>query len=207
MDSVNQISTKNKAHNKKVIQEYNPALLEFLKCRFPNDQIIDPILNNGVGRKTEMMINKERLLEYLETHVGDNVTTFELAKNSKAYDGISDDEIKDEIMKINSEIRNIAIENGYRFNSHHHDNEESGMPWVYDFYIEIADVKKDIARINRAFQYKMKLVLIEEEYGIYDEEKDLMIGFRTSIPWQIKKIYDEVSDEIDRLEAGGRIID
>ena len=207
MDSVNQISTKNKAHNKKVIQEYNPTLLEFLKCRFPNDQIIDPILNNGVGRKTEMMINKERLLEYLETHVGDNTTIFELAKNSKAYDGISDDEIKDEIMKINSEIRNIAIENGYRFNSHHHDNEESGMPWVYDFYIEIADVKKDIARINRAFQYKMKLVLIEEEYGIYDEEKDLMIGFRTSIPWQIKKIYDEVSDEIDRLEAGGRIID
>ena len=154
-----------------------------------------------------MMINKERLLEYLETHVGDNATIFELAKNSKAYDGISDDEIKDEIMKINSEIRNIAIENGYRFNSHHHDNEESGMSWVYDFYIEIADVKKDIARINRAFQYKMKLVLIEEEYGIYDEEKDLMIGFRTSIPWQIKKIYDEVSDEIDRLEAGGRIID
>ena len=207
MGSVNQISTKNKAHNKKVIQEYNPTLLEFLKCRFPNDQIIDPILNNGVGRKTEMMINKERLLEYLETHVGDNTTIFELAKNSKAYDGISDDEIKDEIMKINSEIRNIAIENGYRFNSHHHDNEESGMPWVYDFFIEIADVKKDIARINRAFQYKMKLVLIEEEYGIYDEEKDLMIGFRTSIPWQIKKIYDEVSDEIDRLEAGGRIID
>ncbi len=207
MGSVNQISTKNKAHNKKVIQEYNPTLLEFLKCRFPNDQIIDSILNNGVGRKTEMMINKERLLEYLETHVGDNTTIFELAKNSKAYDGISDDEIKDEIMKINSEIRNIAIENGYRFNSHHHDNEESGMPLVYDFYIEIADVKKDIARINRAFQYKMKLVLIEEEYGIYDEEKDLMIGFRTSIPWQIKKIYDEVSDEIDRLEAGGRIID
>ena len=154
-----------------------------------------------------MMINKERLLEYLETHVGDNTTIFELAKNSKAYDGISDDEIKDEIMKINSEIRNIALENGYRFNSHHHDNEESGMPWVYYFYIEIADVKKDIARINRAFQYKMKLVLIEEEYGIYDEEKDLMIGFRTSIPWQIKKIYDEVSDEIDRLEAGRRIID
>ena len=207
MDSVNQISTRNKAHNKKVIQEFNPALLEFLKCRFPNDQIIDPILNNGVGRKTEMMINKERLLEYLETHVGDNTTIFELAKNSKAYDGISDDEIKDEIMKINSEIRNIAIENGYRFNSHHHDNEESGMPWVYDFFIEIGDVKKDIARINRAFQYKMKLVLIEEEYGIYDEEKDLMIGFRTSIPWQIKKIYDEVSDEIDRLEADGRIID
>jgi hypothetical protein len=207
MGSVNQISTKNKAHNKKVIQEYNPALLEFLKCRFPNDQIIDSILNNGVGRKKEMMINKERLLEYLETHVGDNTTIFELAKNSKAYDGISDDEIKDEIMKINSEIRNIATENGYRFNSHHHDNEESGMPWVYDFYIEIADVKKDIARINRAFQYKMKLILIEEEYGIYDEEKDLMIGFRTSIPWQIKKIYDEVSDEIDRLEVDGRIID
>lgn len=53
----------------------------------------------------------------------------------------------------------------------------------------------------------MKLVLIEEEYGIYDYEKDLMIGFRTSIPWQIKKIYDEVSDTVNELEADGTIID
>ena len=70
-----------------------------------------------------------------------------------------------------------------------------------------ADVEKDIARINNAFQLKMKIVLIQCEYGIYDEEGDLLIGFRTTIPWQIKKIYDEVCDEIDRLEADGCIID
>ncbi len=143
-----------------------------------------------------MMINKERLLEYLETHVGDNTTIFELVKNSKAYEGINDNEIKEEIMKINSEIRYIATENGYRFNSHHHDNEESGMPWVYDFYIELADVEKDIARINAADKPWKKKDLIEEEYGIRDEY-DLVIGFRTTIPARIKELYDQICEEIE----------
>ena len=128
-------------------------------------------------------------------------------KRSGAYEGKSDADIRSEIMEIDFEVRKIAEDNGFSFNSHHHDNEFLGMPWVYDFYIEIGDVEKDIAWINRAFQYKMKLVLIEQEYGIYDAEKDLMIGFRTSMPWQIKKIYDEISDTIDELEADGRIID
>lgn len=154
-----------------------------------------------------MKINEKKLLDYLEKHIGDRETIFSLVKESDAYDGMSDDEIGRDMMKINFEIRKIAKKNGYRFNSHHHDNEESGLPWVYDFYIEIADVDKDIEWINSAFQLKMKLVLIQSEYGIYDEEKDMMIGFRTSIPWQIKKIYDEVSETVEELESDGRIID
>ncbi len=154
-----------------------------------------------------MRINEQKLLEYLDSHVGDNFMMIELIEESKACEEMNDEQIKRELSEIDFEIRRIASENGFRFNSHHHDNELLGMPWVYDFYIEIADVEKDIARINNAFQLKMKTVLIQNEYGIYDEERDMMIGFRTTIPWQIKKIYDEVCDEIDRLEADGCIID
>ncbi len=157
--------------------------------------------------RNTMLINEKKLLDYLERNVGDNETIFSLVKKSDAFDGRSDKEIRENMMEIDYEVRKIAEDNGYCFNSHHHDNEFLGMPWVYDFYIEIADVEKNIARIDRAFQWKMKMVLIEREYGIYDEEEDLMIGFRKSIPWQIKKIYDEVSDEIDELEKDGTIID
>ena len=154
-----------------------------------------------------MKINERKLLEYLEDNIGERETIFSLVKRSGAYEGKSDADIRNKITEIDQKAREIAEDNGFYFNSHHHDNEFLGMPWVYDFYIEIADVEKDIKRINEAFQLKMKLVLIEEEYGIYDYEKDLMIGFRTSMPWQIKKIYDEISDTIDELEADGRIID
>ena len=154
-----------------------------------------------------MKINERKLLEYLEEHIGERETIFSLVKRSGAYEDKSDVDIRSEIMKIDQKVREIAEDNGFYFNSHHHDNEFLGMPWVYDFYIEIEDVEKDIARIDKASQYKMKIVLIQQEYGIYDVEKDLMIGFRTSMPWQIKKIYDEISDTIDELEADGRIID
>lgn len=154
-----------------------------------------------------MKINERKLLEYLEEHIGEREIIFSLVKRSGAYEDKSDVDIRNEIMEIDFEVRKIAEDNGFYFNSHHHDNEFLGMPWVNDFYIEIGDVEKDIAWINRAFQYKMKLVLIEQEYGIYDAEKDLMIGFRTSMPWQIKKIYDEIQDTIDELEADGTIID
>ena len=145
-----------------------------------------------------MKINKKKLLEYLEEHIGDNMNMLDLIEESGACEGISEEEIREDLLRINREIREIAEDNGYRLNSHHHDHEILGMPWVYDFYIEIADVEKDIARINRAFQLKMKIALIQYEYGIWDEEKDLLVGFRLSIPWQIKKIYDEISDEADQ---------
>lgn len=154
-----------------------------------------------------MLINEKKLLDYLYMHTGENTRIFNLVKNSEACEGMSDEKITEELMKINYEVRKIAQDNGFRLNSDHHSNVESGMPWVYDFYIEIADVEKDIARIDSAFQLKIKTALIINEYGIYDEEKDLLIGFRTSIPWQIKKIYDELTDEIESLESDERLID
>lgn len=154
-----------------------------------------------------MIVNERKLLEYLERHVGDNTRMIDLVKDSKVCEGMDEDQISDNLMKIDSEIRKIAEANGYRFNSHHHDNEESGLPWIYDFYIEIADLEKNIAWIERGLQLKMKRGLIIQEYGIYDDERDLLIGFRSTIPWQIKKIYDEISAQIEEYEKDGIIID
>ncbi len=154
-----------------------------------------------------MKINEKKVLDYLEMHVGDRMKSVDLLMESGACEGESEKQILEHMMELDYKVRKIAADNGYCFNSHHHDDEILGLPYVYDFYIEIADVDKNIAWINRAFQYKMKLALIDQEYGIYDEKKDRMIGFRTSIPWQIKKIYDEIWNEVDRLEADGRNID
>ena len=57
-------------------------------------------------------------------------------------------------LKTDGEIRRIAAKNGYSFNSSHHDNEEIGMPWVIDFYIEAAISKKRL--LNRPVQLKME---------------------------------------------------
>lgn len=53
----------------------------------------------------------------------------------------------------------------------------------------------------------MKKVLIVSEYGIYDDNNEDLTGFRLSIPWQIKKLYDELNDEISLLESFGMMID
>ena len=148
-----------------------------------------------------MKIDENKLVKYLETHIGENTTTYWLAKECS----VSEDEEMD--FETDLLIRRIAEENGFRLNDDHHAYEELGMPWVIDFFIEVADVEKDIARINSATQLKMKWVLILDEYGIYNEYKDCWVGFRMSIPWQIKKIYDEVNQEIEEYEKEGIIID
>ena len=151
-----------------------------------------------------MKIDEKKLIEYLERNIGENTRTLDLAKECAVLENGDEFRIN---LDNDSLIRRVAKENGFRFNADHHSNDEIGMPWSIDFYIEVADVEKDIRRIMNAFQLKMRAQLIVNEYGIYDENKDVLIGFRTSIPWQIKKIYDETNEEIDELESGGRMID
>ena len=148
-----------------------------------------------------MKIDEKKLVEYLEGHIGENTNTYRLAKECSVLD---DDEMGFETDML---IRRIAKENGFRLNSDHHANEVLGMPWVIDFFIEVADVEKDLARIGNALQPEMKIALILEEYGIYDEYKDCWVAFRFSIPWEIKKIYDEASNEIDEFEEDDCISD
>ena len=146
-----------------------------------------------------MRIDEKKLIEYLKSHVGDNTTTFNLAKECS----ISDDDIDFETDEL---IRKIAEDNGFRLNADYHEYEELGMPWVIDFFIEYADLEKNIGWINTAYQLKMKAQLIIQEYGLYDNWERLL-GFRLSIPWQIKKMYDEISDELEEYENNGIDVD
>jgi len=91
-----------------------------------------------------MKIDENRLIEYLENHIGENTRTVDLAEICIIYNKGADFHID---LKIDGEIRKrIAAKNGYSFNSSHHDNEEIGMPWVIDFYIETA-LSKEISDV------------------------------------------------------------
>ncbi|MBQ1567724.1 MAG: hypothetical protein IIZ80_07560 [Erysipelotrichaceae bacterium] len=94
-----------------------------------------------------MKIDENRLIEYLENHIGENCRTVDLAKICGMYNEAGDFHID---LKTDGEIRRIAAKNGYSFNSSHHDNEEIGMPWVIDFYIEAAISKKAFKQIRSA---------------------------------------------------------
>ncbi len=147
-----------------------------------------------------MKIDEKKLIEYLKNHVGDNTTTFKLAKECSISD---DDDIDFETDEL---IRKIAEDNGFRLNNDHHADEVLGMPWVIDFFIEYADSEKNIEWINTAYQPKMKAQLIVQEYGLYDNWERL-VGFRLSIPWQIKKMYDEISDELEEYDNNNIDVD
>lgn len=147
-----------------------------------------------------MKIDEKKLIEYLENHVGENTTTFWLAKECAIT---QDDEMDFETDEL---IRKIAEENGFRLNADYHEYEELGMPWVIDFYIEIGDLDKNISWINSALQPRMKAGLIIQEYGLYNNWERL-VGFRLSIPWQIKKMYDGIYDELEEYEKAGILID
>ena len=147
-----------------------------------------------------MKIDEKKLIEYLGNHIGENTTTFWIAKECSLT---QDDEMDFEEDEL---IRRIAEENDYRLNADYHAYEELGMPWVIDFYIEIADLEKNMQWINKALQPKMKAELIIQEYGLYNNWERL-VGFRLSIPWQIKKMYDEICNELDEYEKAGILID
>ncbi|MBQ6478509.1 MAG: hypothetical protein IJI44_03980 [Erysipelotrichaceae bacterium] len=145
-----------------------------------------------------MKLNEQKLLDYLRNHIGENTTTERLIKDS----GACEEEID---FELDGKVRRIARENGYRLNDDHCKDEFWGMPWVFDFFIEDADVDRDLARI-RHYQPRIALLLIEKEYGIYDYNGTL-IGFRTSIPYRIKQFYDETGEMLKEYERQGILID
>ena len=78
-----------------------------------------------------MKYNEKKLVEFLDNHIGWNYRMFDLVKDSGVCGEMSDKEIDDNMWDINTEIREIAAGNGFRFNSHHHDNTLWGMLEAY----------------------------------------------------------------------------
>ena len=141
-----------------------------------------------------MKRNKKKIVDYLNSHIGENATTYRIAKECAI---LEDDEMD---IKTDEYVRRIAYENGYRLNDDHCRDEFRGMPWVFDCYIEVEDVEMDLYRIMSKIQPKIERDLILDEYGIYDESKDRWIGFRLSIPSEIKELYDDVCRSIYEQE-------
>jgi len=85
-----------------------------------------------------MKLDEKKIIDYLKNHVGENTTTYMIAKDSGALEGEFDG------METDASIRKIAENNGFRLYSDHHYNELLGMPYSIDFYIK--EYNKDIRK-------------------------------------------------------------
>ena len=83
-----------------------------------------------------MKIDEKKLVEYLESHIGENTTTYRVAKECSVSE---DDEMDFETDML---IRRVAEENGFRLNDDHCKDQFRGMPWVFDFFIEVSDERE-----------------------------------------------------------------
>ena len=146
-----------------------------------------------------MKVNEKKLVDYLRNHVGENTTTYRLAIDSGALEEEWNDFETDE------RIRKIAEDNKFRLNSDHNYFKELGMPWVIDFYIEEYDRDKVISKIMKEPSLVKRIAMIQNEYGLYDEEEGRLIEFRYDLPDILKELYEKDCDEYDRLTEGGMI--
>lgn len=134
-----------------------------------------------------MKLNEKKIVEYLQSHIGHNTSTYRLIDASKAYEGnLEDKEVN--LFELDMELREIAKNNGFRLNADHNRYRIIGLPWNIDFYIE-ESAEKTLSKFMKDKDPIRRANMIEQTYGIYKNGE--LIGFTVSIPWQIKKVYDE----------------
>lgn len=134
-----------------------------------------------------MKLDEKKIVEYLRSHIGENTNAYRLIEDSKAYEGnLKDDDVN--LFEFVQEVWDIAKKNGFRLNNDHNRYRIIGLPWIIDFYIE-ESAEKILSKIMKEDDLSKRAMMIEEAYGIYENNE--LIGFTVSIPWQIKKVYDE----------------
>ena len=154
-----------------------------------------------------MKLNENRILEYLKNHVGENTTTYFVIKESGAFDGDWNRLDVIDQFKLDEEVRDIAKNSSFILDDVHNWNKVIGMPWNIDFYIEEYDRDKVISEIlNEQFITK-RILMAQKEFGIYDEETGELIGFKKETPEEIRKIYKEDSDWLDKKQEEGFDVD
>lgn len=151
-----------------------------------------------------MELDIEKVVDYLENHVGESATSYMLVKTAGAYEG--DDLDKEDLFGLEEKIKIIAEKNGFTLNKAHHKDEILGMPWCIDFIIERRNEEEIAARIMKEPMMTYRLYRIQQEYGIFDRD-DMLIGFKTNMPWELKKIYDEDNRYIEDNHRNGIMID
>ena len=134
-----------------------------------------------------MKLNEKKIVEYLQSHLGENTSTYRLIDASKAYEGnLESKEVN--LFELDKELRDIAKKNGFRLNSDHNRYRIIRLPWNIDFYIK-ESAEKILSKFLKDKDPIRRANMIEQTYGIYENGE--LIGFTVSITWQIKKVYDE----------------
>lgn len=78
-----------------------------------------------------MMISEEKVIKFLNEHVGEETSTWTIAHACIADLGKDAD-----MMEIDYEIRTIARKNGFRLDSSKYRDMEIGFPYVVGFIIK-----------------------------------------------------------------------
>ena len=104
-------------------------------------------------------------------------------------------------METDASIRKIAESNGFRLNSDHHYNELLGMPYSIDFYIEEYNKDAVISAVRNERSLTKRILMIQKEYGIYDNETGELMEMRYDLPNELREIYEEDTGKLDELQS------
>ena len=154
-----------------------------------------------------MKLNKNRILEYLKNHVGENTTTYLVIKESGAFE---EDWNKLDIIdqfRLDKKVRDIAENSSFILDDVHHWGMPIGMSWNIDFYIEEYDRNKVISEIMNEQLITKRILMVQNEFGIYDDKTGEMIGLKEETPEEIRKIYSEDYDWLDKKQEEGFDVD
>ena len=151
-----------------------------------------------------MELNEEKIIEFLENHVGEYAASYRLVKAIDAYEG--DDLDKENLFELENQLRKIAERNGFELNKDHNKDKVIGLPWNIDFVIRKRDEGRIANEILSEELMMLRLYKIEQEYGIYDEDNEL-IGFRKNMPWKVKKVYDTDTKYVEDSKKKGILLD
>lgn len=151
-----------------------------------------------------MELNEEKIIEFLENHVGENATSYRLVKAIDAYEG--DDLDKEDLFELENQLHRIAERNGFELNKDHNKDKIIGLPWNIDFVIRKRDEEKIADEILSEELMMLRLYKIEQEYGIFNED-EVLIGFKKNMPWKVKKVYDTDTKYVEDSREKGILLD
>ena len=164
-----------------------------------------------------MKLNEKRIVDYLEEHKDEYITSYQLVDVTKACD---EDLIKlgtQELFELDKQAFEIGKENGFFLSKRHHFNELLGMPWNIDFKIISNDNNyfEDSLEYGSYVRYKDKIMiaydfseydhedgrvgLIPEGYNAYDDADNQKIVFVPEEETELLKPYCADQNTLNRL--------
>ena len=89
-----------------------------------------------------MALDENKIVNYLNDHVGELITSYELVKITEAFEGKMDEIEKSDfgLFEMNDKVAEIAKRNGFTLSTAHHKKDPGGLawalPWNIDFKIK-----------------------------------------------------------------------